>query len=103
MIEWFGAMFKGHVPQRQVPGVRRRVIRTPGLVERKGRSAHPEGAEDFVPHDVVVGLADLSIRLNRARADVAGGRGEWIAVLVQGAELRRRLHRRQHVELPLRR
>ena len=79
------------------------MVRVQCLVERKGRSAHPERPEHLVAHDVVVALSELSVRLDRARADVAGGRGERIAVLEERAEFRRGLHGRQHVELPLRR
>src|SRR2546421_600808 len=71
------------------------------LVEREGGSVHAERSEHLVAHDVVVGLPQVSLGLDRARADVAGGGGERVAVLEERTEFRRGLHARQRVELSL--
>ena len=79
------------------------MVRAEGCVEGERRAAHAERAEHLLAHDVVIGPAELALGLDRARADVAGGRGERIAVLIERAELRRGPHGRQDIELILRR
>src|SRR5205809_7978069 len=77
------------------------MVRAQRLIEGEGGPIHAERAEHLVAHDVVVGLPKVTLGLDRARADVAGRRGEWVAVLVERAEVRRRFHGRQQFELSL--
>ena len=91
----------GHVVERQVPGVGGRVLRAQRLLERERGPGHAERTEHLVTHDRVVGLAELTGRCDRAGADVAGGRGERVAVLVERAEVGRGPHAGEEIELCL--